>query len=38
VQRSDDSILRSRRWKPSLGRGRGVFELPDLLRFAGVLR
>jgi hypothetical protein len=38
VQRSDDSILRSKRWKPTLGSRRGVFELADLLRFAGVLR
>jgi len=38
VLRSDDSILRSRNWKPTLGRKKGSFELTDLLRFAGVLK
>ena len=37
VIRSDDSILRTKKWKPTLGTKKGVFELPDLLKFAGTL-
>lgn len=37
VLRSDDSILRTKKWKPTLGRKKGRFELPDLLRLAGTL-
>jgi nucleoid-associated protein YgaU len=38
VRRSDDSILRSPGWMPSLaGAHPGTFELADLLRLAGVL-
>jgi hypothetical protein len=38
VRRSDDSILRSPGWTPSLPSATpGRFELADLLRFAGVL-
>ena len=38
VRRSEDSILRTRGWKPSLPSAKpGKFELSDLLRFAGVL-
>jgi len=38
VRRSDDSILRTRGWRPTLPSARpGTFELSDLLRFAGVL-
>jgi hypothetical protein len=37
IQRSEDSILRTRKWTPELGGKKGKFELPDLLRFAGVL-
>ncbi|RPJ85534.1 MAG: peroxidase [Acidobacteria bacterium] len=39
VQRSEDSILRTPGWKPSLGQSGNAqaFELPDLLRLAGVL-
>jgi nucleoid-associated protein YgaU len=38
VRRSDDSILRQPGWRPSLPSAQpGVFELADLLRFAGVL-
>jgi hypothetical protein len=36
VRRSQDSILTSPGWTPSLGTG-GDFKLPDLLRLAGVL-
>jgi hypothetical protein len=38
VQRSEDSILRTKGWAPTLGRKKGVFDLPELLRFAGVLK
>jgi len=39
VRRSEDSILRTPGWKPSLpGSRRGKFDLADLLRFAGVLK
>ncbi|MEV6345178.1 LysM peptidoglycan-binding domain-containing protein [Actinoplanes sp. NPDC051851] len=38
VRRSEDSILAAPGWKPSLPSEKpGVFELPDLLRLAGVL-
>ena len=38
VRRSEDSILRQPGWMPSLPSAQpGIFELPDLLRFAGVL-
>jgi heme peroxidase len=38
VSRSEDSILRSRGWSPSLPSAEpGTFTLPDLLAFAGVL-
>lgn len=38
IRRSDDSILRTPGWVPSLpGATPGRFELADLLRFAGVL-
>jgi hypothetical protein len=37
IQRSPDSILRQPGWEPSLGQQQGRFDLPDLLRFAGVL-
>ena len=38
IRRSEDSILRSPGWFPSLPQSTpGVFELQDLLRFAGVL-
>lgn len=37
IRRSEDSILSSARWLPSLGATTGKFELPDLLRLAGVL-
>jgi nucleoid-associated protein YgaU len=38
IRRSEDSILRSPGWFPSLPQTTpGVFELQDLLRFAGVL-
>jgi len=37
VRRSDDSILRTPGWAPSLGSTPGTFDLPDLLRLAGVL-
>lgn len=36
VRRSEDSIVRMKKWAPTLG-SDGKFELPDLLRFAGVL-
>lgn len=39
VRRSEDSILRYKRWKPSLPSAKpNKFELSDLLRFAGVLK
>jgi hypothetical protein len=38
VQRSEDSILRTKGWAPTIGRKKGVFDLPELLRFAGVLK
>jgi hypothetical protein len=38
VLRSEDSILRTKRWKPTLGSKKGIFNLPDLLRFAGLLK
>ena len=38
IRRSQDSILRTSGWQPTLrGDGSGQFELPDLLRLAGVL-
>ncbi len=37
VRRSEDSILAIPGWKPTLGKTPGTFELPDLLRLAGVL-
>jgi hypothetical protein len=38
VRRSDDSILRTPNWRPTLDAARrGTFTLPDLLRLAGVL-
>jgi hypothetical protein len=38
ARRSEDSILRLKRWKPTLPSARrGRFELADLLRLAGVL-
>lgn len=37
VRRSDDSILATSAWAPSLGQTSGDFTLPDLLRLAGVL-
>jgi hypothetical protein len=37
VQRSEDSILRSREWQPRLGKD-GRFDLPHLLRLAGRFR
>ena len=37
VIRSEDSILRTKKWKPTLGTTKGRFDLPDLLRFARVL-
>ena len=36
VLRSEDSILRTKKWKPTLGSKKGAFNLPDLLRFAAV--
>jgi hypothetical protein len=39
VRRSEDSILRTPGWKPTLASTRrGKFDLADLLRFAGVLK
>jgi Animal haem peroxidase len=37
VKRSEDSILRTKNWKATLGQTPGTFELADLLRLAGVL-
>jgi hypothetical protein len=38
IRRSDDSILRSAYWQPTLPSAQtGTFTLPDLLRLAGVL-
>jgi Animal haem peroxidase len=37
IQRSPSSILAQQDWKPSLGQQQGKFDLPDLLKFAGVL-
>ena len=37
IRRSPNSILRERDWEPTLGESPGTFNLPDLLRFAGVL-
>jgi Animal haem peroxidase len=38
VRRSKDSILRTKGWKPTLPSAEpGLFELPDLLKFAGAL-
>ncbi|MGH9947942.1 MAG: peroxidase family protein [Pyrinomonadaceae bacterium] len=37
IRRSEDSILSSAGWSPSLGATSGKFELPDLLRLAAVL-
>jgi hypothetical protein len=37
ILRSPDSILTQQGWEPSLGQQQGKFDLPDLLKFAGVL-
>jgi hypothetical protein len=37
VRRSKDSILGDHPWSPTLGPTDGKFDLPDLLRLAGVL-
>lgn len=37
IRRSEDSILSSEGWEPSLGATPGKFDLPDLLKLAGVL-
>jgi hypothetical protein len=37
IRRSEDSILKNRNWSPTLGSTPGEFNLPDLLRLAGVL-
>lgn len=37
VRRSPDSILSAGNWAPTLGETPGKFDLPDLLRLAGVL-
>jgi len=37
IRRSENSILAETNWKPTLGTTASEFELPDLLRLAGVL-
>lgn len=37
IRGSKDSFLRKPAWKPTLGQTPGVFTLPDLLKFGGVL-
>ena len=37
IRRSENSILALKNWKPTLGTESGKFDLPDLLKLAGVL-
>jgi hypothetical protein len=37
VRRSEDSILRTKNWKPTMGSKPGEFTMEDLLKLAGVL-
>jgi hypothetical protein len=37
IRGGKDSILREKNWQPTLGRNRGSFDLPDLLKLADVL-